>query len=174
MVEQKSQFWLILFTPSAPLDASTLPIAPATWDGVVQHVRATFPDALDDLLSHLHTLKESRFENFEREAGFQFLEAKKNRHAQAGPSAPPYFSYEYFCSLPKPRSAWQVRAFLYCELRLLKLFTGDGLTCNEGGNGKRIPEYFGPNVRIGELDPAKCTVLRMKVELPELLVQCHS
>lgn len=166
MVEQKSTFWLILFTPDAPQDRDPLPIALATWDGVIQHVQTTFPDTLPDLLHHLHSLKEKRFEDFEEEAGFEFLESKKNRHDKGGLDSPPYFSYKYFCSLPKPRSAWQVRAFLYCEVRLLKLFTGDGCTRNEGERGQRILEYLGPNVRISELDPSKCAVLKMNTHLP--------
>lgn len=171
VVEQQSTFWLILFTSDAPKDSSNLQIAPATWDGVIQHVKATFPEAYGDLMSHIQALKERQFEEFEEEAGFQFLEGKKNRH---GSGLPPYYSYEYFCSLPKPRTAWQVRAFLYCELRLLKLFTGDGYTCNEGRNGQRVLEYLGTNVRISDLDTTKCVVLQMNVEFPELLVKCHS
>lgn len=173
-MQQKSTFWLVLFTPDAPRDSKTLTIAPATWDGVVQHVRDIFPDAYDDLLTHLQTLKENRFAELEEEAGFQFLEAKKNKNGEGGPGSPSHFSYEHFCSLPKPRLAWQVRAFLYCELRLLKLFTGDGYTCNEGAKGRRILEYLGPNVRISELDPAKCSVLRMSIESPDLIGTCHS
>lgn len=172
MVEQQSVFWLILFTRDAC--SEHLSIAPATWDGVIQYTRDTFPDAFDDLMSNIHTLKQRRFEEFEEEAGFQFLDAKKNRHGKGSSGSPPYFSYEYFCTLPKPRAAWQVRAFLFCELRLLKLFTGDGYTCNEGVSGRRVLEYLGPNVQLGELDPAKCAVLRMNVQYPDVLAKCHS
>ena len=168
MVEQQNSFWLILFTPDA---ISPAPISPATWDGVIEHVRGTFPDALDSLLEHIHTLKEGRFEDFEKEAGFQFLDAKKNRHKGG---TPPYFSYEHLCSLPRPHTAWQVRAFLFCELRLLKLFTGDGYTCNEGGSGQRVLEYLGPNFQLEGIDRSKCTVLRMNVEYTDVVTKCHS
>lgn len=167
MVDQKSTFWLIL------ISSEQLSIAPATWDGVVEHTRVTFPDAFNDLMNNLEALKQRSFEEFEKEAGFRFLDAKKNRHGTGGTEAPPYFSYKYFCSLPKPRSAWQVRVFLFCELRLLKLFTGDGYTCNEGASGQRILEYLGPNVTLADLDPAKCAVLKMDVKYVDVLARCH-
>ncbi len=157
----------------ATLDSTNLPIAPATWDGVIRHIQTTFPLVFPDLMNNIHTLRERSFEDLEREAGFQFLECKKNRDGRVGPDSPPYFSYEYFCSLPKPRAAWQVRAFLYCEVRLLKLFTGDGYTCNESEAGKRILEYLGPNVRLADLDPAKHTVLKMNIEYEDILQKCH-
>lgn len=136
-------------------------------------MRELFPEVTEDLTNNIQTLKERRFEDFEEAAGFEFLECKKNRDGKGDPGSPPYFSYEYFCSLPKPRAAWQVRAFLYCELRLLKLFTGDGYTCNEGGSGRRVVEYLGPNIRIADLDPSKCAVLKMKVEYSEILKICY-
>ena len=141
---------------------------------MVQHVQTTFPEAYPDLLSHIQTLKESTLEDFEKEAGFEFLESKKSKDGKNGPNSPPYYSYEYFCSLPKPRTAWQVRAFLYCELRLLKLFTGDGCTRNESKAGRRILEYLGPNLRLGDLNPAKCTILKMNVSYEDIVETCHS
>lgn len=151
-------------------DGEALSISPATWDGVIQHIEALFPEAISDLKEHIHTLEEKTLEYFEEEAGFRFLDAKKNRYTQ---DYPPYFSYKYFCSLPKPRSAWQVRAFLYCELRLHKLFTGDGHTCNEGDRGMRIKEYLCPNTRISDLDSTKSVVLPMRMTIPEILCACH-
>jgi hypothetical protein len=174
MVEKQSSFWLFLCTRDASPNSKQLPIAPATWDGVIQYTRDMFPDAFDDLMSHIHTLKQKKFKEFEEAARFQFLDAKRNRRGQGGHSGPPYFSYEYFCSLPKPRAAWQVRAFLFCELRLLKLFTGDGYTCNEGSGGQRVLEYLGPNLQVENLHPSKCAVLKMEVQYSEVIAQCHS
>ena len=174
MVEQKSSFWLILFTRDASPGPELLSISHATWDGVIQHIRDTFPEALDDVIRNMIELQQRKFEEFEEEAGFQFLDAKKNRHGEGIPGSPPYFSYEYFCTLPKPRTAWQVRAFLFCELRLLKLFTGDGYTCNEGGGGQRLLEYLGPNVQLEELDPVKSVVLRMNVQYSDVVAKCHN
>lgn len=175
MIEQRSSFWLVLFTSDAfPSSEPSSTIAPATWEGVIKHTRTTFPDAFGDLMNNINTLKQRNFETFEEEAGFQFLNSKKNRHSKDNSGLPPYFSYQYFCSLPKPRTAWQVRAFLFCELRLLKLFTGDGYTCNEGRGGQRVLEYLGPNVRLGDMDTAKCVVLRMNIEYEDVLAKCHS
>lgn len=173
VVEKQSSFWLILFTSDASRDSTDLPVSPATWEGVIQHIKTTFPLAYEDVMDNIHTLRERSFEDFEKEAGFQFLECKKNRDGKGGPGSPPYFSYEYFCSLPKPRTAWQVRAFLYCEVRLLKLFTGDGYTCNESKAGRRILEYLGPNVRLSDLDPSKSAVMRMNIDHNEVLQKCH-
>ena len=175
MVEQQCSFWLILFTSDAfcgesDLDTGTLSIVPATWDGVINHVKLSFPEAINDLMKNIEDLKRKKLEDFEKEAGFSFLDAKKNRY---GRGVPPYYSYDYFCSLPKPRAAWQVRAFLYCELRLLKLFTGDGYTLNEGGSRERILEYLCPNIKITDLDARKCVVVPMNVKIPDILTKCH-
>lgn len=171
MVESKSHFWLVLFTSDAAAGDADIPIVPATWDGVIELTRALFPEVTGDLLSNLQTLKEKKCEEFEEEAGFRFLDAKRNRHGTGPPGSPPYFNYKHFCSLPKPRRAWQVRAFLYCELRLLSLYTGDGLTCNEGRRGQRIKEYLMPNVRFTDLAPSRCAVLPMQVEEANLLCE---
>lgn len=165
-MEEKQTFWLVLFTlgslSSCP--ASPIAVVPATWDGIIQHVKLYFPKAMEDLLLHIQTLIKSKFEVFETEAGFLFLDSKNNKgkeHAE-----PPYFGYKHFTSLPKPRTAWQVRAFLYCELRLLKLYSGDGYTTrNEGGRG--VLEYLCPNVHIHRLaSAAKSVTLPLKVTIP--------
>ena len=107
---------------------------------------------------HIQTLKERDIEDFEKEAHFQFLDSKNNKGMKK--SEPPYFGYKHFTCLPKPRTAWQVRAFLYCELRLFKLYSGDGYTMTEGGRKRRVLEYFCPNVRIDHLAAtAKCVTL---------------
>lgn len=107
---------------------------------------------------HIQTLKEKDLEYFERQAGFKFLDSKKKKGMKK--TDPPHFGYEHFTSLPKPRTSWQVRAFLYCELRLLKLYSGDGYTTNESGKGTRLLEYLCPNVHIHHLAAtAKCVTL---------------
>ena len=69
--------------------------------------------------------------------------------------------------------AWQVRAFLFCEMRLLKLFTGDGYTRNEGSSGQRVLEYLGPNLCLEDMDTRKCAMLRMNMEYPDVVARCH-
>ena len=156
-------FWLVLFTvsPASSIDRRVY-VVPATWDGVFQHVGRYYPNAKEDVLTHMETLQHRSFEDFERDAGFHFFDSKKNK---SKPDAyPPYFGYEYFVQLPKPRTAWQVRAFLFCELRLLKLYSGDGYTVVEKTKERGVLEYLCPNVSIKRLvDATKCAILPLNV-----------
>ena len=140
-------------------------VVPATWDGIVQVVRTSYPDAYDDVMQHLDELKLQTIEEFEKMTGFEFLAAKKNEEGQ-DPNAPPFYSYDYFSSLPRPRSAWQVRLFLYCEMRLLKLFKGDGYTQTEAGSHGSL-EYLCSNISLSNFDPTKSAVIPMVVNIPE-------
>ena len=172
VVKKKQTFWLVLFTlPTLTSSHSDVPIsvAPATWDGVIQHVQLYFPDAEEDLLRHICTLKEQNYEDLEDEAGFQFLDSKNNKDKEK--AEPPYFGYEHFTHLPIPRTAWQVRAFLFCELRLLKLYSGDGYTSNEGTKGRRLLEYLCPNVNIHHLSATtKCVTL--PIDMTQFREEC--
>lgn len=174
MVVLKHTSWLVLYTPSAfPLSLGNksdndgvFPTTPATWDGVIQIIQHLYPEALEDVTSNLGELRTRDLDSFQIEAGFNFYDAKKNDRGQF-PDAPRYFSYTYFCSLPKPRAAWQVRAFLYCEMRLLKLFKGDGYTWTEGG-GRGRKEYIAPNIPLSMLDPKQSVIIPMMVKVPNI------
>ena len=172
VVVLKHTSWLVLYTPSAfplanePDNDGVFPTTPATWEGVIQVMKRLYPKALQDVMSNLSTLQTRDLDSFQTEAGFAFYDAKKNDRGQF-PDAPPYFSYDHFCSLPKPRTAWQVRAFLYCEMRLLKLFKGDGYTRTEGsGKGRR--EYIAPNIPLSKLDPKQSVIIQMTVKVPNI------
>ena len=172
VVVLKHTSWLVLYTPSVfpltnePDNDGAFPTTPATWDGVIQVVKRLYPAALDDVTSNLSQLQTRDLDSFQTEAGFAFYDAKKNDKGQF-PDAPPYFSYAYFCSLSKPRTVWQVRAFLYCEMRLLKLFKGDGYTWMEGvGRGRR--EYIAPNIPLSKLDPKQSVIIPMTVKVPNI------
>ena len=169
----KHTSWLVLYTPSAFKLANrvdnerSFPTTPATWDGVVEVTKQLYPEAYEDVVSTLSELQTRDLESFEKEAGFHFYDAKTNETGQY-PNAPPYFSYAHFCGLPTPRKAWQVRAFLYCEMRLLKLFKGDGYTwTEEGGRGRK--EYITPNVPISSLDPNESAIIPMLVKVPTIV-----
>ena len=174
VVVLKHTSWLVLYTPSAfplppanePDNDGVFPTTPATWDGVIQIIQHLYPEALEDVTSNLGELQTRDLDSFQTEAGFAFYDAKKNDRGQF-PDAPPYFSYAYFCSLPKPRAVWQVRAFLYCEMRLLKLFKGDGYTWTEGG-GRGRKEYIAPNIALSMLDPKQSVVIPMTVKVPNI------
>lgn len=164
-MEKKATYWLILFKPTACKSGDEFIITPATWEGVVQIVKTCYPEAYADLDQYLSELKSKDFEQFEAEAGFKFLEAKKNEDGSI-PNGQPYYSYQYYCSLPKPRAAWQVRLFLYCELRLLKLFKGSGVTLSEDGRHGSL-EYFCSNIPLSALDPKESVAIPMMVTIPD-------
>ena len=166
----------MLYTPTAfpPLTSESdndrvFPTIPATWEGVIKAIEHFYPNVLDDVLSNLSQLQTRDLDSFETEAGFAFYGAKKNDKGQF-PDAPPYFSYAYFCSLPKPRTAWQVRAFLFCEMRLLKLFKGDGYTWTdrEGKEVRGRQEFIAPNIPLSQLDPKKSAIIPMTVQVPNI------
>jgi len=131
-------------------------VLPATWDGVMKLVEKCYPLAADDCRRHLEVMKSKSCEEFEKEAGFKFLDAKIG--TSDGKNTPPYYSYENYCSLPDRdnKKAWQTRLFLYCELRLFELFTGNGHTLpisgKDGGSASSGPlEYISPNVSLSHL-----------------------
>ena len=138
--------WLVIFLPS--LSSLPCPVHPATWDGVVNTIKDLFPILYPDFAKHFTKLKECPYREFEHEAGFKFLDSLK-RYKSRSATGPPYYDYEYTCTLPRPLKAWQVRAFLYCELRLLELFDGNGHTKQRKGTRRGpwstcVPLYPSP------------------------------
>ncbi len=158
-MEKKSQYWLILFTKVNG------DIVPATWDGVLHTIRTHYSKACEDVLMYREELHSKSVSDFEKEAGFKFLDAKKNISG-SDPLLPPFHNYTYFLSLPSPRKVWQVRLFLYCELRLLSLFKGDGYTYKENGS-RGTKEYLCPNFTLSSLDEHQVAVIPMTVTIPE-------
>ena len=119
MVEQKSSFWLVLFTPDA--SSPVLPVVPATWSGVVDYARTAFPEAVEDLLGNLHVLKQRQFKDFEEEAGFSFWTARGTGLArEAGllllPTARHLISAMNI-SAPSPSRDWPGRSGRSCFAR---------------------------------------------------------
>ena len=132
-------------------------VLPATWDGVMKLVDKCYPLAAGDCKRHLEVMKRTSCEEFEKEAGFKFMDAKISCSG-TDKDTPPHYSYEYYCSLPDEgnKMAWQTRLFLYCELRLFELFTGNGRTLSingrDGGCSFSGPlEYIAPNVSLSYL-----------------------
>ena len=136
MKELKKSFWLILFqlpdSYSNPAGCQELRqfigLHPATWEGVLELVRLCYPIAAIDMEQHLDVLQSTPFEEFEKEAGFHFI----NTYHSNTSAGPPAYTYDYYCTLPAPRKAWQIRLFLYSELHLFELYAGDGRTQSSG------------------------------------------
>ena len=164
LIEQNCPYWLILFKPAKQQKEL---IVPATWDGVTHIVSSLYPLAYHDLIQHLHTIVHTPFADFETEAGFKFLECRRNEKGTY-PDKPPYYSYDLYCSLPQPRTALQVRLFLYCELRLLEMFRGDGLASMTEPGSVHCLEYLCPNLQLSALDEDSLAVLPMThVSIPD-------
>lgn len=123
-----------------------------------------YPQAYDDLLLHLEELKATKIEVFEKMAQFRFIDVLPFR------DSPNYFSYQRFCNLPRPRLAWQVRLFLYCEFRVLELFAGDGYTKLEDGKiGEK--EYLCRNYNLSELDRSQYITIPLSVDVPDEVIK---
>ena len=156
--------WLVIFLPC--LHQQPFSVYPATWNGVLQTVREHYPLLLSDFVAHFQELQEKNYEEFEREAGFRFIESLNNFKSGRRDGLP-YYSYEYTCSLPKPLSSWQLRAFLYCELRLLELFNGTGHTSIEGRSNEVGPtEYLCPVVPLSGFSSDSMEIVQLNVVIP--------
>ena len=166
MVEKKYTIWLALFKSSVFSNEGGSLLVPATWEGVGELLRVHYPEAHTDFKQHLPELRGKEFKYFEKQAGFSFLEARKNQDSTDPNTYPPFYTYDYYRSLAKPRSCWQVRAFLYCELRLLELFTGDGVTSHPHSCTAGLNEYLCPNLAIAECNPKDIALLPLTVVFP--------
>ncbi|XP_038067571.1 uncharacterized protein LOC119737352 [Patiria miniata] len=155
---QKSKYWIVLLSGS--LNNQQNPIVPATWEGMEELIGTCYPAALEPVLSHWPTIKTNPVEYFEKEVDFRFITAVSD------PTGPLYMSYDKFKSLPRPQTAWQTRLFLYCELRMFELFSGDGLTCREDGT-KGEKEYVCMNYELENIDRKHWLAIPLDVEVPQ-------
>ena len=124
-----------------------------------------YPKVYPDLLQHLPTLENTPFSDFEIEAGFKFLECKRNMDGSF-PDKPPFYNYDLYCSIPAPHTALQVRLFLYCEMRLLEMFRGDGYAATTEPGSVCSLEYLCPNLKLSDFDAEHLAILPM----PHILI----
>ena len=140
-------------------------LQPATWEGVLDLVKLCYPLVAPDMEQHLEALRNTPFEDFEKAAGFRFIDT---HHHSATSNGPPSYKYAVYRALPTPRKAWQTRLFLYCELHLLELYTGDGRThCD--GLSVRHKEYLCRDVSLEGLREhhVPCEAIPLTVVIPE-------
>ena len=151
-------------------DRPKLGIQPATWEGVKLFVKEYYPKVFvkeyypkvyQDMELYTDEMKTKAFDSYEKEAGFQFIQS---RRAEFETVASPYYSYDVYCSLPYPRSCWQLRLFLYCELRLLETFTGNGYT--HSPRGEVGCQEVCPNLALSSLDDTKYLLLPLQFTVP--------
>ncbi|KAJ8041947.1 hypothetical protein HOLleu_12889 [Holothuria leucospilota] len=159
---QKAAYWLVLLKNSCNPGSGYIsaPILPATWDGLKTFITHFYPFAKESVLQHWATITSVSIETFEKEAGFKFIHALKEIHG------PMYMSYSKFCKLGKPVKAWQVRLFLYCELRILELFHGDGFTYSQDGM-RGEEEFIAPNYTFRDLRDEDIILIPLEVNIPQ-------
>lgn len=131
----------------------------ATWDGVFELVRDTFPEAWPKVAPHIHllpkyTLEEvqERFTEFDICASF--LEGRDHHH---------YMTLERY--LESSGTLGHTRAFLYHEIGLTHLFHGDGFTRTEDGQ-VGLREYLVPNRPLSSF--SKYRTVELPLDLAEL------
>ncbi|XP_071957628.1 uncharacterized protein [Antedon mediterranea] len=157
VVDQKKAFWVVLLYPDSVPQCT--PILPATWDGVLKFVRRCYPDAFQIVKQHLYIMKNNPVEFFEAQAGFKFIDALHN------PDGPNFMSYARFRMLPPPQLEWETRLFLYCEVRIFELFTGNGFTKRSDGiQGEK--EYICENYELTMFGDENCVAIPLTVCIP--------
>lgn len=145
IVRTKTPQKLILFELNSEMKNGMYPIVSASWDGVSRFLELEYPTIYPDFKRHEQELRTRPFKELEDEAGFSFYAALKSLDPKLT-----FINENEYLNYPEPRTAWQLRAFLYCEFRLLELFTGDGNTLSASG-AIGVKEYLAKNVAIDHL-----------------------
>lgn len=147
-------------------------LVPATWDSIAELVQKYHPSVASKVLSKLTQLKLIPFNEIEEmaisESGLPFLavEEKGKDH--------PLFINERSLK-ERHGKLWEVRAFLYYQIRLTELFSGDGYTLTQDG-ARGVREFAGGNLTVASLprkaiiplhiSPKDCIATLPKLALP--------
>eukprot|EP01125_Pyxidicula_operculata_P021900 TRINITY_DN8741_c0_g1_i1.p1 TRINITY_DN8741_c0_g1~~TRINITY_DN8741_c0_g1_i1.p1 ORF type:complete len:262 (+),score=36.26 TRINITY_DN8741_c0_g1_i1:3-788(+) len=155
LILSKESQKVILFDPTT----SNICVTSADWNGVEEYLRNIYPEAYEDYLHHKHDIRNKTVAQFESEANIKY---KFYNCIEKGSTT--YMTYEKYKQIQKPRLAWQLRLFMYCELRLLELYNGDGLTKTIHGTQGTL-EYLCSNATLKDIKD--CVVLDLPVVIPE-------
>lgn len=163
-------YWLVIFRV---VTSSHSPIRtfPATWDGIGNMLAWKFPEALDDFTKHKQIVSSNNCQFFEKESGVDFMKCLKLK--QENDAISPYYSYARYLRCPTPRSAWQVRLFLYCELRILEYFTGDGYT-HTGDRKRGYREHIANSINISLIPADQLFITKLHITPDQLSQYCNS
>lgn len=128
----------------------------ASWKGVVAAAAEHYPEFETALRAALLDLSNRPLAEFEASLGFSFVEVHANGVGDKRFLTPTRFAE---CA----QTPADVRLFLFNELHLNELFTGDGRTLtHEGKVG--VVEYITPNV---DIDALECVnIQRIDVQAP--------
>jgi len=135
-VKQKGDFKMYIFEDKK-LDS----VFPASWDGISKLTEKLYPELCGKIAQHIPKLKSTPFNTFQKELGFEFYEALPK-------TDPRFMTIEKF--LASPMTTAHLRLFFYCSLRLLDLFSGDGITYDEKGN-PGVKEFVSENTKISNI-----------------------
>ena len=139
-------------------------VSPATWRGIERFLGLCYPAVLPDYIRLDCSLRKSDLKELEAQAGFHFHEALKGNR--------PFINEAEYLRFPAPRTVWQLRAFLYCELRLLELYIGDGkVAAGDSSITKRHDEFICLNATLEEL---RFSSEVLELDLPVSIPQSYS
>jgi hypothetical protein len=128
----------------------------ATWQGVIDAACEHYPDFEDALRAALPDLRSKTLAEFEAQMrGISFSEV----HA-GGPCHACFLTPARFRA--SAQTSADVRLFLFNELHLNELFTGDGRTLTHTGR-QGVVEYVTPNVDIASLRNLKIRPIEVNV-----------
>lgn len=129
-------------------------VMPATWDNVLKLVERSYPTEVGAAMRrHLEKLKTTNFADIDRIGPEPLSVVYKS-----GKSSQHYVTSERIAR--GNASLWDVRAFLYNELRLSELFRGDGFTYSPDGQ-RGVAEFIGKNSRLSNYQHLKISELQV-------------
>lgn len=141
------KFRLVLFSKDAQSGL------PATWDNLMHLLKMTYPaSVMDRIAPYFSDLKSTPFQEIQNQAASLFSAVNKDK------KHPEYMSVDKFLADNEP-TLWKARAFLYYNVRLTELYSGDGFSYDE--SGKRLePEFIAPNVPLKDLKDVQVIPLK--------------
>lgn len=152
-IPKGKKFKLAIF-PSLSVDAQ-----PATWDGIRCLVERTYPEVWPKILRHLPQIRAMRIEEIEAQAnykdGLDMLQTNLvARHGGALDTEGESDSENYISLqrlLKREGTLVEVRQFLWDEVGVKGLYSGDGYTLSEDGK-KGVREYLARNRRLEDIE----------------------
>jgi hypothetical protein len=119
-------------------------VVPATWDHLPQLVEQAYPGLGAHVEAHLPILQTSSYpELVAASGGYPWHPVR-----DTGRGHPEFFAAARYAR--EHAEPWQTRAFLYCELRLTDLYSGDGYTRTPDGE-RGLAEWATANRALADL-----------------------
>eukprot|EP01083_Nonionella_stella_P004763 13890_1 len=131
----------------------------ATWDNVFILFKRYVNEAYIRMEKHIEALKNTSFEDIEKQAGFCFLDV----HILGEEKSDKFMTLERFNKIDVDKvTLVDCRLFLYNWLGLKELYIGDGYTKDENGE-KGCLEYLMPNKFLKDIPDLRIVALDVDV-----------